>query len=153
MLTDGGRTGKYQVIPRHLGEGAGDIDLSFNDGHFGFVEHRRQHVFQSAVSRGGKLRHLDHGTVARSECRSNRYQGQLNWVVPGHHNTNDPQRLVDDFIRCRRKQHIYMTTGWTHPFAHVFNHVVERLHRRHDFCNQGVPLSPATEVFIHGFDQ
>ena len=121
------------MVERQFQQGGGDIHLTFEHGHFIFVEHVIDDVAQHRRAMRGHFRRFDHGGAARRDGRDQRHQGQVDRVIPRRDDQRDALGLITNTRFGAEHQHGRPYALAAHPLADVADGVLDLGQNRGDF--------------------
>jgi hypothetical protein len=119
-----------------------------DDGHLLLWKDLAEHFGQKLTGRGRELGRLDHRPIARRQRRGERHERQPDREIPGRHDADDAERLVDDMCAAGAELHVHMPLLRAHPALEIAAQVVDALDQRHAFENCSLPGRATLEIDI-----
>jgi hypothetical protein len=144
----GGRAREQEVVEGQGDELARQVRAAVDD-----REHLRRealgHEAREQLAGGGRrLGHLHQAAVAGGERRDQRAGGEVDRIVPGHHDADDAERLGHHARGPGLEPEAGGGTPRAHPAREVAARVADRFERGEDFEQLGLGAGAPAEVAI-----
>jgi len=150
VLADAGGAGEEEQVEGQRREVGGELGAALHERDVIGGEALADDVGDEGADARHELRGLEEHPVARREGVDERGAEELEWVVPGADDADDPEGLRDDLGAARLEEPAHGAGGGAHPVGEVLAGVLDGLKRDEELGDEGLVAGAVPEVFGDG---